>query len=103
MMSRVTPLRKAGNIQAGFQLIKNRKTMWCMIKAVWQGKYKMSGLSKWLLFAGLAYVILPFDFDWVPILGWLDDGVIILLLIKRLQTETHRYVRAKVMERKGES
>lgn len=74
-----------------------------MIKAVWQGKYKMSGLSKWLLFAGLAYVILPFDFDWVPILGWLDDGVIILLLIKRLQTETHRYVRAKVMERKGES
>jgi uncharacterized membrane protein YkvA (DUF1232 family) len=51
---------------------------------------------------GLLYVILPFDFDWIPFLGWLDDGFIIFLVFKRLQKETQRYIRAKVMERKGD-
>lgn len=101
-MSRVTQLRKTGNIHTGWQLVKNRKTMWCMLKDVWRGNYKMSGLSKWLLLGGLAYILLPLDFDWVPFIGWIDDAFIIVLLIKRLQKETHRYVRAKVMGRKGQ-
>jgi len=73
-----------------------------MIKDTWGGSYNMSGLSKWLLVLGTLYVLLPFDFDWMPVVGWIDDGIIIFLLIKLLQKETQRYVRAKVMERKGE-
>ncbi len=99
-MSRVTQLRKTGNIHTGWQLVKNRKTIWCMLKDVWRGNYKMSGLSKWLLLAGIAYVLLPLDFDWVPFIGWVDDAFVIVLLVKRLQKEAHRYVRAKVMGRK---
>lgn len=101
-MARVTQIRKTNNLHTGWQLIKNRKTMWCMIKDTWGGRYHMSGLSKWLLLIGIFYVLLPFDFDWVPILGWIDDGIIIYLLIKLLQKETQRYVRAKVMGRKGD-
>lgn len=101
-MARVTQIRKSSNIHTGWQLIKNRKTMWCMIKDTWNGSYHMSGLSKWLLLIGAMYVLFPFDFDWIPVLGWIDDGIIIFLLIKLLQKETQRYVRAKVMGRKGE-
>ncbi|MBS1783684.1 MAG: DUF1232 domain-containing protein [Bacteroidetes bacterium] len=71
-----------------------------MLQAVWHGKYSMSLLTKILLVLGIAYIILPFDFDWIPILGWLDDALVFFLLLKRLQFETHRYVRHKAMERK---
>ncbi|OSZ81858.1 hypothetical protein CAP35_00895 [Chitinophagaceae bacterium IBVUCB1] len=101
-MKRVLPLRKLESAQAGWHLIKNRKTMWCMLKAVWRRQYSISGLSKWLLLAGTLYILLPFDFDWIPILGWLDDAAILLLMIKRLQKETQRFVRAKVMERRAD-
>lgn len=102
MMSRVTPLRKAAHIQHGFQLVKNRKTLWAMLKDVWKGRYKLSFYTTFVIIMGLLYVILPFDFDWIPFLGWLDDGFIIFLVFKRLQKETQRYIRAKVMERKGD-
>ncbi len=100
-MQKFTQAGRVSNLHTGFQLIRNRKSMWCMLREVWKGHYKMSGLTKILLAAGLLYIILPFDFDWIPVLGWIDDGAVLFFLIKRLQTETTRYVRAKVMERKG--
>jgi uncharacterized membrane protein YkvA (DUF1232 family) len=73
-----------------------------MLRETFKGKYKMSGITKTILIAGLLYIVLPFDFDWIPVLGWLDDVAVAFLLIKRLQVETHKYVRAKVVARRGE-
>ena len=54
-----------------------------------------------IVLAGL-YVISPVDFvpDFIPILGWLDDGLIAYLLLqlafKFLPAELHAVLRAKV-------
>jgi len=39
--------------------------------------------SKILIFLALAYLVFPIDFlpDIIPLLGWIDDGVIVSLLI----------------------
>jgi uncharacterized membrane protein YkvA (DUF1232 family) len=72
-----------------------------MIKDIWRGHYKLSFGTSLLLVLGVLYIVLPFDFDWIPFIGWIDDGAVAFFLIKLLQKETNRYVRAKVMERKG--
>jgi uncharacterized membrane protein YkvA (DUF1232 family) len=102
MMGKITQAGKAHTLHTGFHLVRNWKTMRCMFKDAWKGNYTISGMTKVALFLGIVYVLLPFDFDWVPVLGWLDDGLIIFLLIKRLQVETTRYVRAKAIARKSE-
>jgi uncharacterized membrane protein YkvA (DUF1232 family) len=33
-----------------------------------------------LTIAGLIYVVSPFDFDFIPVLGWVDDGMVIYLV-----------------------
>jgi len=99
-MGKITHADKIGHLHTGFQLIRNWKSMRCMLRETFNGKYKMSGLTKTLLVMGLLYIVLPFDFDWIPVLGWLDDTFVAFLLVKRLQVETTRYIRAKVMARK---
>jgi hypothetical protein len=33
-----------------------------------------------LTVAGVVYVICPLDFDFIPLLGWVDDGMVIYLM-----------------------
>ena len=71
-----------------------------MLRESFHGKYKMSLVTTLSLIFGILYVISPLDFDWLPIIGWVDDGFVIYLLAKRLQYETQRFSRHKAMERK---
>ncbi|MBS1773683.1 MAG: DUF1232 domain-containing protein [Bacteroidetes bacterium] len=99
-MQKFTHVEGSIHSYRSYHFLKNRKTLWSMLREVWHGKYKMSWSTVLLLLLGVVYIILPFDFDWVPVIGWIDDAVVLVLLVKLLQRETKRYVRAKVMERR---
>lgn len=99
-MGKVATYNKAKQAKEGWELLRNRKTLWCMLKEAWKGKYRMSFFTTIVVVLGLIYVVVPLDFDWIPIVGWIDDGFVIFYIIKRLQAETQRFNRHKAMERK---
>ena|ERR1700744_3644033 len=102
-MSKSTSARRTQTIRTGWRLFRNRKTLWQMIREVLSGKYRMSLLTTVIVIISLAYVVFPFDLipDYIPVIGWIDDGLILYLMIKRLHVETQRYNRFKVMERRN--
>lgn len=100
MMGKTTTIGKMKHVREGWQLFRNRKTLACMIRETWRGHYSLSLWTRVSIIAGLVYVVMPFDFDWIPILGWLDDGFVLFLVIRRLQNEAGRFVRYKAMERR---
>jgi uncharacterized membrane protein YkvA (DUF1232 family) len=65
----------------------------------------MSLLTTVVAIACLAYAVFPFDIlpDYIPVLGWIDDGVMLYVLVRQLGKETMRYNRHKAMERKNAS
>ena len=87
----------------GWRLFRSRKTLWQMIREVFNGHYRMSFFTNALTILAIAYIVFPFDLvpDYIPVLGWIDDGAVLYLLILRLEKETHRYNRFKAMERKN--
>ena len=101
-MGKVTSVSSVKKVQTGWHLFRNRRTLWCMLKESWKGNYRMSFLTSAIIVFGILYVFIPLDFDWVPVVGWIDDGLIIFLMIKRLQSETLRFNRFKAMERRKE-
>ena len=99
-MGKVTSINSVKHVREGVQLFKYRKNMWCMLRETWKRHYHMSFFTTIVLFFGLLYVVTPFDFDWIPFIGWIDDAFVIYLVIKRLRKETERFIRFKAMERK---
>jgi len=87
----------------GWHLLRNRKTMWLMIRETFSGHYRMSLLTIVIAVVSIAYIIYPFDLipDYIPVLGWIDDAIVFYLLLWRLLIETKRYSRFKAMERRG--
>lgn len=102
-MAKFLPLRPARNAKNVYQLFQNRKTLFFMFREVFAGRYKMSVMTSMAILLSVLYVLFPFDLitDLLPIIGWADDGFVIYLLLKRLQAETQRFNRHKVMERKN--
>jgi len=93
-------MKTARNLRHATQLFNNRKTLFQMLREVFHGRYKMSFLTNVAMILGLIYIISPLDFDWIPIIGWIDDGIVFYLVVKRLQNETLRFNRQKAMERR---
>lgn len=102
-MARVIPTRGMKSARHGLQLFSNRRTLWQMLRSVLNGSYRMSFITTAVVVAALIYIISPIDVvpDFFVFFGWLDDGVIFYMLLKRLNAETQRYIRFKVMERKS--
>ncbi len=100
MMGKATSISSAKNVRDGVQIFRSRKTLWCMLRAVWKGEYRFSFFTSAVIVFGLLYVFIPLDFDWIPFIGWVDDAFVIFLVIRRLHKETFRFNRHKAMERK---
>ena len=102
-MARVIPTSGMRTVRHATSLFSNRKTLWQMLRAVFNGSYRMSFLTTAVIVMSLIYIISPIDIvpDFILLFGWIDDGVVFYLLLKRLNMETQRYIRFKVMERKN--
>jgi len=102
MMAKFTQVRQADTLRHGWHLLRNRKTLWQMLREVVSGHYRMSWLTNLIAIFAVAYIIFPFDLipDYIPVLGWIDDALVLYLLLLRLVKETQRYNRFKAMERK---
>lgn len=65
--------------------------------------------AKWLLGLALAYALMPFDLipDWIPVLGLLDDLVILPLLVwlalRSVPTDIYNECKARVEREELES
>jgi len=101
-MAKFTSVRQTNTLRHGWHLLKNRKTLWQMLREVVNGRYKMSWLTTLVAVFAIIYIIFPFDLipDYIPVLGWIDDALVFYLLLLRLVKETQRYNRFKAMERK---
>jgi uncharacterized membrane protein YkvA (DUF1232 family) len=63
--------------------------------------------AKLVAIAALGYLVLPFDLvtDFIPILGWIDDAVIVTLLLKLafklLPADLYEQLKRRAEERTG--
>lgn len=102
-MARIIPTRHVQGVRHGWHLFRNRRTLWQMLREAMRGQYRMSLMTNIILVFSLIYIISPIDLipDFIPVVGWIDDGLVLYLLLKRLTFETQRYMRFKAMERKS--
>ncbi len=102
-MSKIPSARPVQSVRHGWHLFRNRRTLWQMIREALNGRYRMSWLTTLVVLFSIAYVIFPFDLipDYIPVLGWIDDGAVLYLMLMRLVKETQRFSRFKAMERRG--
>ncbi|WP_153800276.1 YkvA family protein [Foetidibacter luteolus] len=82
-----------------YGLIKNRKIVWQMMKDAFNGSYRFSFFTLAVLVLSLIYIFSPLDFlpDFIPFIGWIDDGVVIYFLSQRIVKEAERYLRLKAV------
>lgn len=78
--SRLSIRRLLNEIQLLSEMIRNRK-------------FSLQWKSKAIILAGLAYFILPTDTipDFIPFVGYIDDGAVIAAVLRALAGELERY------------
>lgn len=81
------------HIKEAIHIAKNRKTMSTMLKEVWNGKFRFTFYTYVLAILAIVYTISPVDLlpDVIPVIGWVDDGVLLYLLFQQLRKEITRY------------
>jgi uncharacterized membrane protein YkvA (DUF1232 family) len=92
-MAKIPVTKKVKHIRTLAQLWQYRKRLWAMLTDIFSRRYKASFITLVALVAGLVYLISPIDFvpDFIPFIGWVDDGFIVYFLVKRLLVELERY------------
>lgn len=96
-MAKIPVMKKVQQIRTLSALWKYRSQLFRMLREMLRGTYKASFLTIVALVAGLIYIISPIDIlpDFIPLIGWMDDGFIMYFLLKRLMYELQRYEQGK--------
>ena len=87
------------NIGLWSRLIGNFKLLYSLIKDYWKGEYRdVSHWSILVFFAGIIYVISPIDIipDFLPLVGQIDDAIILVLCMYFLEKDLHKYKEWKI-------
>ncbi len=90
------------NIGLWTRLIGNFKLLYPLIKDYWKGEYR--DVSPWsiiVFIAGIIYVISPIDIipDFLPLVGQIDDALILILCMYFLEKDLHKYKEWKIKNR----
>lgn len=84
---------KTSHVLSAVQLVKSPRVIFKMIQAIIKGEYKPSFKIYIYFLLLLVYIISPIDGlpDFIPFVGWVDDGVLLALFIKSLSKEASIY------------
>lgn len=85
--------RRMANAGNAYHIYRNRRLILPMVGDVLKGRYRFSAFTLLVIILGILYVLFPFDLlpDFIPLIGWIDDGIWLYLLLQQLKKETIRY------------
>ncbi len=81
------------------RLIEDFRLLYALTKDYWKGEYRDVSLWSILVFVlGIIYVLSPLDIvpDFIPLIGQIDDALILLLCIYFLERDLHKYKEWKI-------
>lgn len=92
-MPKIPVMKKLAKIRSLAALWKHRSELYSMFRETMRGSYQLQIMTKIALIIGAAYMIWPIDIipDFIPVIGWMDDGAIFYFLLRRIMTELNRY------------
>jgi uncharacterized membrane protein YkvA (DUF1232 family) len=92
-MARVNFIKSARRIGTLSALWHYRSGLFGMFRDICRGRYRASFLTVVAVVAAVIYILSPIDLipDFIPVIGWLDDGAVLYFLLKRLMYELSRY------------
>ena len=96
-MAKIPMMKKVRQIRSLAALWRYRAELFRMFREMFRGTYRASFLTIIALVAGIVYILSPIDLipDFIPVLGWIDDGAIFYFLLKRLMYELSRYTASR--------
>ncbi len=88
--SKLNSLSSSKPTRALRNLLMNVKTLYDILR---DREFRIRLSSKAIVVAALAYFILPFDSipDYIPFVGYIDDGMVIGYVVKTLAKEIREY------------
>ena len=92
-MPKIPLMKKVQQVRTLSALWRYRSGLFSMFRDMYQGRYRASFLTIVAMIAATVYILSPIDVipDFLPIIGWMDDGAVFYFLLKRLMYELNRY------------
>lgn len=92
-MPKIPVMKKLARIRSLAALWKHRSQLYSMFRESIRGSYSLAFMTKLALWVGALYLIWPIDIipDFIPVIGWMDDGAIFYFVLRRIMSELNRY------------
>ncbi|MDZ7696826.1 MAG: DUF1232 domain-containing protein [Deltaproteobacteria bacterium] len=80
------------------RLMEDIRLLYALVKDYWKGNYR--SVSPWsivVFVSGILYILIPVDIlpDFIPLIGQIDDTVILLVCLYLLERDLQKYKKWK--------